>query len=181
MFFPEVSCQTLQVFRVREITPKWFRITIEEGTCGVAEKICWLEKGVLLVFWTWWGEAQVATGPQVFKSQVKRKKVLVTQLCPTLCEPIDCSLPLSIEFSRQEYRSGLPFPSPGDLPDPGIEPRSPSLQADSLPSGFPDSSVGKESACDMGDPSLIPGSRRSTGEGIGSHSSILGLPLWLSW
>ena len=37
-------------------------------------------------------------------------------------------------FSRQEYWSGLPFPSPGDLPDPGIEPRSPALQADTLPS-----------------------------------------------
>jgi len=36
-------------------------------------------------------------------------------------------------FSRQEYWSGLPFPSPGDLPDPGIEPRSPELMADSLP------------------------------------------------
>ena len=41
--------------------------------------------------------------------------------------------PLSVGFSRQEYWSGLPFPSPGDLPDPGIEPRSPALQADSLP------------------------------------------------
>jgi len=41
--------------------------------------------------------------------------------------------PLSIGFSRQEYWSGLPFPSPGDLPDPGIEPRSPALQAESLP------------------------------------------------
>ena len=41
---------------------------------------------------------------------------------------------LSMEFSRQEYRSGLPFPSPGDLPNPGIEPWSPALQADSLPS-----------------------------------------------
>ena len=39
---------------------------------------------------------------------------------------------LSMEFSRQEYWSGLPFPSPGDLPDPGIEPGSPALQADSL-------------------------------------------------
>ena len=36
-------------------------------------------------------------------------------------------------FSRQKYWSGLPFPSPEDLPDPGIEPRSPALQADSLP------------------------------------------------
>ena len=41
--------------------------------------------------------------------------------------------PLSVEFSRQEYWSGLSFPSPGDLPDPGIEPGSPALQADSLP------------------------------------------------
>ena len=48
--------------------------------------------------------------------------------------------PLSMEFSRQEYWSGLPFPSPGDLPDPGIEPGSLALQADSLlsePSGKP--------------------------------------------
>ena len=41
---------------------------------------------------------------------------------------------LSIGFSRQEYWSGLPFPSPGDLPDPGIEPRSPTLEADALTS-----------------------------------------------
>ena len=41
--------------------------------------------------------------------------------------------PLSMGFSRQEYWSGLPFPSPGDLPDPGIEPESSALQADSLP------------------------------------------------
>ena len=45
--------------------------------------------------------------------------------------------PQSMEFSRQEYWSGLPFPSPGDLPDPGIEPGSPALQADSLPSEPP--------------------------------------------
>ena len=44
---------------------------------------------------------------------------------------------LSMGFSRQEYWSGLPFPSPGDLPDPRIEPRSPALQADALPSEPP--------------------------------------------
>ena len=43
-----------------------------------------------------------------------------------------CLAPLSMEFSMQEYWGGLPFP-PGDLPDPGIEPTSPALQADSLP------------------------------------------------
>ena len=45
--------------------------------------------------------------------------------------------PLSMGFSRQEYWSGLPFPSPGDLPDPGIEPRSPAFQADALTSEPP--------------------------------------------
>ena len=45
--------------------------------------------------------------------------------------------PLSIGFSRQEYWSGLAFPSPGDLPDPGIEPRSPTLEADALTSEPP--------------------------------------------
>ena len=44
-----------------------------------------------------------------------------------------CQAPLFMEFSRQEYWSGLPFPSLGDLPDLGLEPRSPALQEDSLP------------------------------------------------
>ena len=76
-------------------------------------------------------------------------KVSVTQSCPTLCDPMDYKgthqVPLSMGFSRQEYWSGLPFPSPGDLPDPGIEPISPTLQADSLPSeppGSPNTSLG---------------------------------------
>ena len=60
--------------------------------------------------------------------------VLVAQSCLTLCNPVDYSPPgsLSMEFSRQEYWSGLPFPSPGDLPDPGFKPWSPALQMDSL-------------------------------------------------
>ena len=61
--------------------------------------------------------------------------MIVTQLCPTLCDPMDCSPPGSSVhgFSRQEYWSGLPCPSPGNLSDSGIEPRSPALQADALP------------------------------------------------
>ena len=55
---------------------------------------------------------------------------LVAQSCPTLCDPIQASL--SMGFSRQKYWSVLPFLSPGDLPDPGIKPRFPALQADSL-------------------------------------------------
>ena len=77
----------------------------------------------------------------------------VTQSCPTLCDPMDCSLPgsssvhgifpgkntvarqgpLSMGFSRQELWNGLPVSSPGDLPESGIEPGSPALQTDSLP------------------------------------------------
>ena len=91
-------------------------------------------------------------------------------------------------FSRQGYWSGLPCPSPGDLPDPGIEPTSLislALAGGSLPLaprgkpihifgssfrdqiGFPGSTAGKESACNAGYPSSIPGLGRSAGEGIG--------------
>ena len=61
------------------------------------------------------------------------------QSCPTLCYLMDCSPPGSSvhEFSRQEYWSELPFPSPGDRPNPGIESGSPALQADTLPSEPP--------------------------------------------
>ena len=55
--------------------------------------------------------------------------------CSQLCDPRDCSpqTPLDLGFPRQEYHSGLPFPSPGNLPNPGNKPGSPALQADSLP------------------------------------------------
>ena len=60
----------------------------------------------------------------------------VAQSCLTLCEPMEGSLPGSgsMGFSRQEYWIGLPFLSPGDLPNPGIEPGSPAFQTDALPS-----------------------------------------------
>ena len=73
---------------------------------------------------------------------------LVAKLCLTLVTSwtVACQVPLSMAFSRQEYWSGLPFPSPGDLPNPGIEPGSPALQADSSPTEL----LGKPShfACD---------------------------------
>ena len=95
----------------------------------------------------------------------------------------------SMGFSRQEYWSGLPFPSPVDLPDPGIKPGSPALQADALPSeppGKPNGYLaaliliqrklprwhsGKESFCqckDTVDSGLIPRSGRSSGRGNGN-------------
>ena len=60
---------------------------------------------------------------------------LVAKSCPTLVAPwtVARQAPLSMGFSRKEYWSGLPLPSPGYLPNPGIEPGSPAVQADSLP------------------------------------------------
>ena len=85
----------------------------------------------------------------------------VTQSCSTLWNPMgdkplgDCSPPGSSvhRFSRQEYWSELSFPSPGDLPNLGTEPRSPALQADSLPSKPP----GKPKNTGVGSLSLLQG------------------------
>ena len=103
--------------------------------------------------------------------------------------------PLSMGFFRQEYWSGLPFPSPGARPDPGIKLRSPTLQADSLLSepprhmciyiyihmfmcvyihecvciwGFPSGSDRKETTCNVGYLGLIPELGRSPGGGDGN-------------
>ena len=72
-------------------------------------------------------------------SACEKWKGLVSQSCLILLDFMDysCQAPLSMGFSRQEYWNGLPFPSPGDLPNLGIEPRSPALQVDSLPSEPP--------------------------------------------
>ena len=86
-----------------------------------------------------WVEKPLSVGQAYFHYFVKFFKIQseskVAQLCPTFCDAMDCiayqASPF-MEFSRQEYWSGLPFPSPGDLPDPAIEPVSPTLQADAL-------------------------------------------------
>ena len=69
------------------------------------------------------------------KTPERERKKGSAQACPTLVIPQTAAhrAPLSMGFSRQYYWSGLPFPSPGDLPNPGIEPRSAALQVDSLP------------------------------------------------
>ena len=70
------------------------------------------------------------------KNNILKCLCVCAQSCPTLCSPMDCSplAPLSMEFSRQEYWRGLPFPSSGDLPDPGIEPVS--VMSSALVGGF---------------------------------------------
>ena len=66
---------------------------------------------------------------------------------------VACQASLSTEISRQEYWSGQPFPSPGDRPNPGIKPRSPTLQVDSVPSESP----GKPKNTGVGSLSLLQG------------------------
>ena len=106
--------------------------------------------------WTQWGKERVG--------QTERHRVALTyvqcvcvcvcvcvctrtraQSCVVFATPWTAARqsPLSVGFSRQEYWSGLPFPSPGDLPCPGTEPGSPALQADSLPLAPP----GKPKVC----------------------------------
>ena len=88
---------------------------------------------------------------------------LATNSCQTLATPwtAACQASLSMGFSRQEYWSGLPFPSPGDLPDPGIEPRCPALQAGLLSTELPGSPVRRHKRCGF-DPWVgkIPWSRK---------------------
>ena len=133
-------------------------------------------------------------------------RMSVAQWRPTLCGLINCSLPgspLSVEFSRQEYWSGLPFPTLGDLPDPGIESRSLALWADSLqsePTGKPPCRIGwtahnftvrwphcTRSSCPMGkwrlksnlrSASQAPGARLSL-EGA-TLSNLPESPVWAS-
>ena len=69
----------------------------------------------------------------ILKVKVKMKSLSPVRLFATPWT-VAYQAPQFMEFSRQEYWSGLPFPSPWDLPDPGIEPRSPALWADTLPS-----------------------------------------------
>ena len=81
---------------------------------------------------------------------------LITKLCLTLAIPqtVAHQASLFMGFPRQEYWSGLPFPSAGDLPNPGIEPRSPTLQADALLSGPPGKPKSLEAALISGVSSL---------------------------
>ena len=102
--------------------------------------------------------------------------------CVRLCDPMDGSPPgSSVQgISQHKYWSGLPFPSPGDLPNSGIESMSPVSVGFSRRErwrgwpcppplqGFPDGSDGRASACNAGDPGLIPGSGRSPGERSGN-------------
>ena len=134
-----------------------------------------------------------------------QSSVLVAQSCLTLCSPIDCNPPGSSVHGILQARilEWVAIPFSGDPPDSGIEPESPTLHADSLPSeppgkpplvkwnlllvtsmGFPGSSDGKASAYNVGDLGLIPGSGSSPGEGNDNplQYSCLENPMdWGAW
>ena len=78
-----------------------------------------------LIYWIFWSEVKLLSRVQFFATPWT----------------VAHQAPPSMEFSRQEYWSGLPFPSPGDLPNPGIEPSSPTLWADALLSSQPPGSI----------------------------------------
>ena len=77
-------------------------------------------------------EAAMRGSPEISYAQVHEFMLSRVQFFPTP-RTVGCQAPLSVGFPRQEYWSGLLFPFPGDLLNPGIEPKSPALQADSLP------------------------------------------------
>ena len=100
----------------------------------------------------WWrGSKELDTTDWPVLSLSSRGSLVLLHFLPLISDSLCCfscvwlfatpwtvthQAPLYMGFSRQEYWSELPFPSPGNLSDPGIEPRSPALQADSLPSEF---------------------------------------------
>ena len=90
---------------------------------------------VLQIQQSWASSNLAGVGDTKVDQEISLHSLIVAQSCPTLCDPqtIAHQAPLSMEFSRQEYLSGLPFPPSGDLPNPGIEPVFPILKVDSLP------------------------------------------------
>ena len=100
----------------------------------------WLQSTRLLHPWDFLGKSTgVACHCLLLKVGISKWKSLSRVWLFMIPWTVAYQAPLSMEFSRKEYWSGLPFLSPGDLPDPGIEPRSPVLQADSLQSEPPGS------------------------------------------
>ena len=98
----------------------WWRLYSNMNVLNTT-KLCSLKCLKQSISWYVWSEVKLLSCVRLFETQW----TVAYQASP------------SMEFSRQEYWNGLPFPSPGDLPNPGIEPRSPTLQADTLPSESP--------------------------------------------
>ena len=107
-----------------------------------------------------WGDVTVGEGGQT-PCRSRKCSSSDAQSCPTLCDPWTAArqAPLSMGLTRQGHWSGSPFPPPGDLPDPGIEPAppaSPVLQVDSLPLSHLGSPPGKRITQRKGWPRALP-------------------------
>ena len=113
------------------------------GEHGEPGQLHWPQEGGGTFFQVQWRAAErfqaVTTGSDGYSKEITFVcGGLVAQSCPTLCDPMDCGPPgSSVYGDSPECWSGLPCPPPGDFLNPGIEPRSPALQADSLPSEPP--------------------------------------------
>jgi len=109
-------------------------------------------------------------------SEVKQSEVKVLSRVRLFATPwtVAYQAPPSMEFSRQEYWSGLPFSSPGDLPNPGMEPRSPTLQADALPSELPRKPFGSGNLIkEQTDSNPVPAvSQANQKPGVQPHQSV---------
>ena len=123
----------------RHSCPRWLYLITQWRPVKVLNVGCWFPQGHCLRCCTCFLKmvpgVRKSTNKRVCLRKIKICTGLVAQSCPIVVAPwtVACQAPLSMGFSWQEYWSGLPFPSPGDLPDPWIKPRSPALQADSLP------------------------------------------------
>ena len=121
-------------------TSHWSKWPSLKSTKNKCRRGCGEKRTLLHCWWKWklvqplWNSMEV---PQktthritMWSSDPTLRDGLVAKLYPTLKTPwtVTCQAPPSVGFSKQEYWSGLPFPAPGDLLDPGIEPGSPALQ-----------------------------------------------------
>ena len=105
----------------------WFDILVVQGTLVFSTTTIWKHQ-LFDPQPSLWSNSHIHTW------LLKKTQVKITQSCPTLCDPLDCNpagSSRSVGFSRQEYWSELPLLSSMDLPDLGIESRSPAWQADS--------------------------------------------------
>ena len=122
----------------QSLTVFFFCVTVTSGSSEL-EKVgsIFLQVSLFLISENWEiFDLVIKYYIHILQWKVKVKLLSSVRLFVTLWT-VAHQAPLSMEFSRQEYWSGLPFPSPGDLPNPGIKPRSPTLQADALTSELP--------------------------------------------
>ena len=139
-----MTVQTNTLLCTCEAGDKYYLPLLTQNACGLMSQRTWTQYTLLYSVTKFASICDLILISQVlcFCSAfnfLQRKKVKLLSHVRLFATPwtVAYQAPLSMGFSRQGYQSGLPFPSPGDLPNPGIEPASPTLQADTLPSEPP--------------------------------------------